>query len=445
MVIRHYDLIIIGGGVSGTALLYLTSHYSNIKSIALLEKYDQVAKVNSLARNNSQTLHCGDIETNYSLDKAKKVQKAANMIVHYANSHQSSQTLLYKMPKMVLAIGETEIEVIKNRAQEFSETFPYMKLLDKQAIDKIEPNVTRVNGSLREDDILAFGCESHGCAVNFAELSRSFLAESKRQVNNRIDVIFNTKVESIKKNQDLYHLKTNGKNYTCNAVVVNACGHSLLLAQKMGFGKNFSCLPVAGSFYLGPELLNGKVYRVQNNKLPFAAIHGDRDFTINNQTRFGPTALLLPMLERYQLSSVLDFLRVLHLDRKVIRTLWDIMKDKDIRNYIFRNFKYEIPLIRRRAFLKEVKKIVPSLKVADLKYARRFGGVRPQLIDKEACKLIMGEAKIDPGDGIIFNMTPSPGASSCMDNAENDMRIIAAYLNASINEDKLNQELAPNE
>jgi malate dehydrogenase (quinone) len=46
--------------------------------------------------------------------------------------------------------------------------------------------------------------------------------------------------------------------------------------------------------------LNGKVYMVQNDKLPFAALHGDPDILENGKTRFGPTALALLVLERYK-------------------------------------------------------------------------------------------------------------------------------------------------
>ena len=63
-----YDLLIVGGGVTGSALLYLTSKYTDIKHVGMLEKYAAPARVNSLHSNNSQTLHCGDIETNYSLE-----------------------------------------------------------------------------------------------------------------------------------------------------------------------------------------------------------------------------------------------------------------------------------------------------------------------------------------------------------------------------------------
>ena len=63
------------------------------------------------------------------------------------------------------------------------------------------------------------------------------------------------------------------------------------------------------------------------------------------------------------------------------------------------------------------------------------------MIDKKNAKLLMGEAKINPGNGIVFNMTPSPGGTSCLENAETDMRLIAGRIGASINESLLNERL----
>jgi malate dehydrogenase (quinone) len=94
--------------------------------------------------------------------------------------------------------------------------------------------------------------------------------------------------------------------------------------------------------------------------------------------------------------------------------------------------------LRRRLFLKDVKKVVPSLTLDDVKFAPGYGGVRPQLIDKENKVLMMGEAKINPGTGILFNMTPSPGASSCLENAEIDMKWVANFLGKTVNQEKVN-------
>ena len=91
-------------------------------------------------------------------------------------------------------------------------------------------------------------------------------------------------------------------------------------------------------------------------------------------------------------------------------------------------------MLRKLLFLRDVRKIVPSLRLRDLRFAHKVGGIRPQLIDKDHCRLLMGEAKIDTGQGAIFNMTPSPGGTSCLENAEIDLRKIAGFLGANVDE-----------
>ncbi len=84
-----------GGGVCGTALLFELARYTDVGRILLVERYDQLARVNSKATNNSQTIHCGDIETNYTLEKAVKVKRTAEMIVHYAELLDSASRELF--------------------------------------------------------------------------------------------------------------------------------------------------------------------------------------------------------------------------------------------------------------------------------------------------------------------------------------------------------------
>ena len=57
-----------------------------------------------------------------------------------------------------------------------------------------------------------------------------------------------------------------------------------------------------------------------------------------------------------------------------------------------------------------------------------IGGIRPVMIDKQKQSLHLGEAQIDPDNGIIFNMTPSPGATSCLGNEQRDAERIVSYL-----------------
>ncbi len=98
-----YDVVIIGGGVTGTALLYSLAKFTDLKRVALIEKYDSIAAVNSKATNNSQTIHCGDIETNYTLEKAIGVKRNAQMVARYGAELPAPirDRVVFKFPKMV--------------------------------------------------------------------------------------------------------------------------------------------------------------------------------------------------------------------------------------------------------------------------------------------------------------------------------------------------------
>jgi len=438
---KPFDLLIVGGGVSGTALLYLASRYSDIGHIGLLEKYAAPARVNTLHSNNSQTLHCGDIETNYTLEKALKVQRAARMVERYATAQPDIDHLIFKYPKMVLGVGPDECARLRERFENLSPHYPNLKLLDAKDIARIEPAVAYRHGRLREDEIVALGSEDEYTAVNYEALSRSFARQAKRVEGKEIEVNYNQKVRHIKKQGDLFVIETNETCYQTRSLVVCAGGHSLKLAHDLGYGHHYSVLPVAGSYYFTPQVLNGKVYTVQNDKLPFAAIHGDPDVMVPGKTRWGPTALVLPVLERYNWETLKDFLNVFRFDRKVWDVLYDLLKVADIRNYMLKNFLFEVPLLRRILFLRDARKIVPDMRLGELKFAHHVGGVRPQLIDKENRKLLMGEAKIDTGLGAIFNMTPSPGATCCLENAEVDLRAVAKFLDAKVDDEAFADDL----
>lgn len=297
------------------------------------------------------------------------------------------------------------------------------------------------DGRFREEEIIALGSTEEYTAVNYEALSRSFVRQAQSQGNKHIDLHFDEYVTHIKIEHQRFLVETRHTCYQARAIVVCAGGHSLKLAHDLGYGLHYSCLPVAGSYYFTPAVLKGKVYTVQNDALPFAAIHGDPDVLVPGKTRFGPTALVLPILERYNLSTLPDFLQVFRFDKRVAKVLLDLMRNRDIRNYMLKNFLFEIPLLRKWLFLKDARIIVPSLRFRDLKFAHNVGGIRPQLIDKDHQKLLLGEAKIDTGIGAIFNMTPSPGGTSCLENAEIDLRTIVQHLGANIDEAAFKQDL----
>ncbi len=123
---KHYDVLVVGGGISGAALFYELAKYTDIKSIALVEKYEKLSKLNSAGTSNSQTIHCGDIETNYTLEKAKKVKETADMVSKYCVNHGLDGKILFAHQKMAIGVGDKEVEYMLKRHDDFKELYPYM-------------------------------------------------------------------------------------------------------------------------------------------------------------------------------------------------------------------------------------------------------------------------------------------------------------------------------
>jgi malate dehydrogenase (quinone) len=433
--IPRYDVLIVGGGVVGTALLYTLSKYTDIKNISLIEKYSDFGLVNSASTKNSQTLHFGDIETNYSIEKARSVKRMADMVMKYLENEKRSGSdlnIFSKYSKMVLAVGKTQVDDLAKRFTTFSQLFPNLRVIKRDEIGKIEPRV--VEGRDPDQEILALVTQD-GYTVDFKKLCHSFV-DNARKENPAVNMSLNPKLISIVKDDDKYVIKTDKGIIHASSVVIAAGGHSLMIAKSMGYGKNLSILSMAGSFYIAPKVLNGKVYTIQVAKLPFAAVHGDPEVHDENITRFGPTAKPIFQLERHNRSTFTEYWKTFGLGINPILSLFNIIFDKVLFNYIVINVLYDLPFIGKRLFIKQIRMIVPSLKLKELKYARGIGGTRPQIVNNTTRKLEMGEAKLS-GDKIIFNITPSPGASTCLGNAYSDTIQIMGFLG---NKFKFNKE-----
>ncbi|QSG03562.1 FAD-dependent oxidoreductase [Natranaeroarchaeum sulfidigenes] len=420
-----YDLVIVGGGISGASLLYTTAKFTDIDSIALIEKESELAAINSHHTNNSQTLHFGDIETNYTLEKAEEVKEGAELLAGYLENYDDGREMHAKRSKMVLAVGEEEVQELEERYHEdgFGDLFPKLRPIGRQEMAEIEPKV--VEG--RDEDVEMLALQTpDGYVVDYGETTKSFVERAEEEA--AVDVYTGTEVTDITPTLDGYTIATENGRFDCEATVVAAGSHSLQIAQELGYGEDLSLLPVAGSFFLADEgLLNGKVYTLQMKKLPFAAVHGDADVHDPGITRFGPTAKVVPALERGRISTVGDFLDVFGMNLDSLLSYGNIMADRILLPFVLENLLYDLPEVGPRQFLPDVQKVVPSVELDDIERAEGYGGVRPQIVDTSEKSLDMGEAKI-VGDDVIFNITPSPGASTCLKNAMQDTYTVLEFL-----------------
>ncbi len=438
---NDYDVIIVGGGITGTSLLYTLANYTDMDRILLIEKYGDFATLNSNSKNNAQTLHFGDIETNYALGESKRIKEEAQRVLRYFSGKEPSarKGVIEKCQKMVLAVGEDEMASIeKTYDSGLKSLFPGLRVIGRGEIGRTEPNI--VKGRKKEEKIAALLSDT-GYMVDFGKLTHMFASDARKVKGKKIDILFNTKVSKMEKAGDSYRVFTNKKSYSAGFVSFATGSYSLYFAKSIGIDKNLSILSIGGGFYTSKKVLRGKVYRVQKGGIPFAAVHGDPDITNPKITRFGPTVTVPPMLEKRHLGTVIDYMKTFDFDLPTFISLEKILFNRDIRRIVARNIAYGIPGVGKYEFLKnEAAKIVPGLKYADIRMAGDIGGIRPQIIDENKHSLVLGAGKITHG-GVIFTITPSPGASSCLANALKDTLYIADYLDRKFDREKYGEAL----
>jgi malate dehydrogenase (quinone) len=428
---NEYDVIIVGGGVIGTSLLYMLSEFTDIKNILLIEKR-KIGEGSSDSQSNSQTLHVGDIETNYNTEKIIETRTASHLILKYTQKIKKDN-LIKQVQKMVLGVGNEEVEnIIKRYDEKFISLFPSIKVIKSKEILKVEPNIIK-GRSPNEEIIAAYSKEGH--IVNFGLLSTSFVESALKNKKN-IKLRLKEEAIDIERKNGFYFVRTEKSTYKGKFVVFAAGGYGLYFAKKLGYGKDLSMLSVAGNFYYSRNVIKGKVYRVQKGGIPFAAVHADADIANKKITRYGPTVNIVPFLEHTNVMSTYKYIKAMGLDKETVESLINISEDKDIQKIVEKNFIYSIPDLGKYYFLKEeVNKIIPSLKYNDIKFYKEGGGIRPQIIDKKMRRLILGVVDLR-GEGIEFSMAPSPGASSCLKEALKYTRSATEYLDKTFYKEK---------
>lgn len=412
---QHFDVILIGGGITNAALAYVLTHYTNLgpNSIALFELGGAIGAVNSHSKNNSQTLHDGSAETNYTRDKAILVKRATDIMAMYLET-KANQDIYRLGPKMVMGAGDAEVAELLQRFEDFKELYPSMECINGTEIGRREPFVMK--GRDPKQPIVALA--NDGYTIDFGKLAESFVEQA--MTTGKLSLFMKTGIATIQKEGDHYVVTdSTGKQYTANVIVSATGAYSLLFAKSLGLAEHLGLIPIGGSFYDTTQpFLHGKVYTVQRPGLPFAAVHGDPEIHNEGITRFGPTAMVVPMLMQGDWSTMIDFFKASVPNWKGVRTLAGILADPVMSGYMAHNMLYTLPMAGKWFFLQTARKIIPTLQYSDLVF-HQGKGMRPQIVNTLTGKLEMGDAQI-LGDNAIFNVTPSPGASVSLPNGYRD-------------------------
>ena len=227
-----YDVIIIGAGVSGSAIARELSKYE--ANVCVLEKCEDVCEGTSKA--NSAIVHAGFDAANGTL-MAKLNVRGNEMMDDLC---RDLDIPFKRNGSMVVCIHKEELGGLQDLYDRgLKNGVKNMRILSREEALELEPNLSdNVEGALL--------AETGGIICPF----KLNIAMAENANVNGVEFRFNTAVEAIERDEDgLWHLRTNNGEYVTR-YVVNAAGVFSDKIHNMVSEKKFTIIPRRGDYCL---------------------------------------------------------------------------------------------------------------------------------------------------------------------------------------------------
>jgi len=226
-----YDVLIIGAGVIGCAVARKLSHYQG--KIAVLERAEDVADGASKA--NSGIVHAG-FDAKPGTRKAYYNVKGAKM---YAQLAKELGVPYNPVGALVLAFSEEDRATIeKLYEQGIKNGVDGLEIIERDEILKLEPNTN-------PDVVCALNVKT-SAVVSPYEMT---LALSYHAAQNGVEFIFDAPVESVRYENENWHVKTPKGEFEARAIV-NCAGVGSGEIHNMISDKPLNIIPRRGEYYL---------------------------------------------------------------------------------------------------------------------------------------------------------------------------------------------------
>lgn len=386
---KIYDIAVVGGGIVGAATFYKLQLRFPDKNLILIEKEDQLAKHQS--GNNSGVIHSGLYYTPGS-NKAKNCVLGRHELVKFSKENNINHDVC---GKVVVANKKKELEfldkIYKNGIENNTEG---IEKINASQIKEIEPEVNGLSG-------IWVPCTG---IIDYIQATQKMI-EIACDLNPSSKVLFNHEVLKIDNQQGLKFMQT--KDLVIKSKFLIVCGglQADRLAKSDRIPLKEKVVGFRGDYY---ELEDHAKYKVKNliypvpdPAFPFLGVHFTR--MTNGDIECGPNAVFSFKREGYNKT---DFSLSDSFDALTYIGTWQLF---------LKNASYGINEYRRafskRLFLKTLQKLIPSLKMSDIKPGR--AGVRALLLSQN------GDTKDDfriefASNSIHVLNAPSPAATACL-------------------------------
>ena len=385
MEITQYDIAIVGGGIIGLASGFqLQTNFPNLR-IVIFEKENELASHQT--GNNSGVIHSG-LYYKYGSYKANNCVLGRKLLIQFAKENNIDFDVC---GKLVVAVNNDEAErLIDLKKNGEKNGLIGLKILEPKEFKKIEPNISGVK---------ALWVPQSGI-IDYKSVTNK-LAEKILSINSKSLILTGCKVLDFFNNKII---TSKGNFYSRHNIF---CGglFSDRLAIKDQLDLKMQIVGFRGDYYRLSDSAKSKIknliYPVPNPDFPFLGVHFTR--MTNGEIECGPNAVFTFKREGY---SKLDFsFRDTFQSLSFIGT-WKLF----INNWKFGYNEYK-RAFSKSLFLKELQKILPSLKRDDIVNGR--SGVRAMALDKNG-KMIDDFKIVKKNNNLHVLNAPSPAATACL-------------------------------
>ena len=399
-----YDISVIGGGIVGLATAYkLQKNYPDL-NIVVLEKENELA-FHQTGRN-SGVIHSG-LYYKPGSRRARNCVDGRKQLVSFVKKYSVKHDIC---GKIVLATTEKEKEKLPELKQRGERNgLINLEIIGPEKIKEIEPYA---NG------IAALHVPESGI-VDFKGFTNK-LAELIKEINPKSKIITSCEVIDVKEES---LITSKGTIYTLHSVF---CGglFSDRLAKKDKMILDLRIVGFRGDYYdledHAKEKVKHLIYPVPNPEFPFLGVHFTR--MTDGSIECGPNAVFTFKREGY---GKIDFNLKDTIEALTFSGTWRLF----INHWKFGLNEYR-RAFSKRLFLKELNKMLPDLKMSDIKVGR--SGVRAMALGKDG--EVIDDFKIVKNKNNIHVLNaPSPAATACLSIGDEIVKQVTKSFNLKKN------------
>jgi len=383
---EHFDIIIIGAGIVGTATAMSILNKKPL-SIAVVETEKEPA--HHQTGNNSGVIHSGLYYKPGSL-KAINCIEGRNKLYQFCEENNIKYE---RCGKLVVATNEKEIAALNELERRGNANgLKGLKRIKKEEIKEYEPNVNGIEG--------LFVAETG--IVDYKQVTNKYVEKILEKGGK---LFTRTKFQSLVQKNDELIIRTSDGEFSTK-VLINCGGlYSDRVASICGVDPGIKIIPFRGEYYELKEdkksLVKNLIYPVPDPQFPFLGVHFTR--MINGGVEAGPNAVLALKREGY---TLMDF---------SVRDMSEMFTYGGFWKMAAKHYKMELYELYRsfskKAFVKALNKLIPSITEDDV--IRSGAGVRAQALDKNG-KLIDDFFIKETKRNLHVLNAPSPAATASL-------------------------------